>query len=113
MKTILMLYVPMIDRRYLNLFGKYKDVDALYILGNDLVCECRRSESDNNAIDPFIVKKIVKAIELFKKVEVLDKKCLPEIQKNGTNIVSVQEEISLAAVKKYFPNHLFSFEKLK
>ncbi len=109
MKTYLVLYIPVIHRGYLNLFEKYSaKVDGLFILGDDLVDECKYLVREIRAIDPAMTKKFMKAGGYFKKVEVLH---IPTArQLKGCHIITSDESITRRFVEKYLPGSNIQYD---
>lgn len=113
MKRILMLYAPVIHEGYIKLFRKYREsVDTLCILGNELVDEFTPLKREIRAINPVLMKKIIQSLNLFKAVEIFDKKSILAAQKNPLKIITVNESVSLSVAEKYFSNFSVKFDSM-
>jgi len=109
MKPILVIYVPVLHKGYLNLFKKYKDkIESLYLLGDDLIKEFFPLHLEIRALDPAVAKKAIEGLGIFKKVEILSQRSLKSL--NETPIVAADEEISRKFLRKYFPRAKTKFE---
>ncbi|MEK7651382.1 MAG: deaminase [Patescibacteria group bacterium] len=107
MRTVMILYVPVLHNGYLKLFSKYASVvDCLYILGDDLVKEFTFLEEEIRAIDPRVIGNMIVSLGLFKKVEILDEKVAQELRVEGRiSFITVEEEICRRFADKYLiPN---------
>lgn len=98
-KKILILYIPVLHSGYINLFKKYAaQVEALLILGEDFITEftCRK---EIRAIEPLIIAKLVSALGMFKRVEVLNRNSLKFMK--GKEIITAKDEICRKFRQKY------------
>jgi dCMP deaminase len=94
--TVLVAYIPALHKGYIDFFKKYPD--ELFILGRDLVLEQPRMDRDIRAMDTKDIEKTIAALGIFKKITILSKKNLNELQKSKSEVVMPDEDVS----------HLFS-----
>ena len=109
MKTFLVLYIPVIHRGYLKLFEKYSgQVDGLMVLGETLVEECKFLEREIRALDPLTAGRIIAAMGLFKKVEVLEEHAVKLLE--DSEIITSSEGITSRFAEKYLAASQVSYD---
>lgn len=112
MKTVMILYVPVLHNGYLRLFRDYRNgVETLYILGRDLIREFTFLEEEIRAVDPGIMAEVIRSLGFFQQVEILDKIKLSDISsiRSDCEIIAADEGISRRLAAKYFSNHAVRF----
>ena len=63
MKKILVLYVPVIHKGYLDLIERHiESVDAIYVLGQELIDELRDPVAEIRQLDPSLAVEILNNI---------------------------------------------------
>lgn len=100
MKSVLVVYVPVLHAGYLKLFKEYRgQVSCLYVLGDDLVREFVFLEPEIRAVDAESMRRAIAALNLFPETKILTKSALKAIK--ATPIIMVDDAISDRIAKKY------------
>ena len=100
MKTLLVLYIPVIHQGYIKLFEKYsRQVDGLMVLGETLVEECKFLEREIRALDPLTMRRIIASMGFFKKVEILEDYAVKLLE--GSEVITSRECITRRFAEKY------------
>lgn len=110
MKKILFTYIPVPHAGYLQFFEKHNDVDALYIMGEDLIGEFTHLHKDIHGLPIERIKQAIESWGIFKSVNVMDYKALKQIQKNKVAIIMPNEDITHELADKYFQNNPVEFD---
>lgn len=112
MKTILILYVPVIHRGYLAVIEKYHWVETIYLLGQDFVDELA-DHVEIRALDPKTAQQILAPFVQGLEVKVLDHEELARIisTANKVRVVTADEAITKRLIERYFPDFEITFEK--
>lgn len=100
---VLIAYIPILHEGYNQLFKNHPDVESLYIFGEEVIGEFEHLIKDIRKISPELIKKAVASWDIFKKVEILDKKSIKKLQQ--TPIVISDDDITHELVEKYFPKN--------
>ena len=96
---ILILYIPVIHKGYLDFLNKVKDkVSEVFIIDESLKRELSEIKPDIAALDEKIVKDLLEKLG-FESVLILFKENLNEVR--GKEIILVQDEISRNLAEKY------------
>jgi len=112
MKKALIAYIPVLQKGYYRFLEKYKDVDALYILGEDLIEETDYLRKEIRALDPDLVQKAIQSWDLMSSVFVLGKKDIEKIGKDYKKIVMPNEDVMQDLAKKYFSGKEIVFDEI-
>lgn len=96
----LLLFVPVLHQGYLELFSRHQKEDSLYIIGEKLVSEFPQLSREIRRIKPEQIAQAIKALGLFKKIEVVEAEDLPKI---SDLIVSADEVEIRSLIAKYLP----------
>ncbi len=104
MKTIIILYVPVIHRGYINFLQKYLFSDLVYVLGQDLVDELVEYK-EIRALPPIMVAAALSSLEICHRVHVLSGWMLAGLQEDQESIrvITADESISRKFIEKYLP----------
>ncbi len=111
MKTLLILYIPVIHSGYLEIVKKYQWVQTFYVLGHDFVEELA-GHVELRALDPEIAKKLLVSFVGDLDVKVFDREEMSRIinTKVEFNVVTAEEEITRRFVERYLPGVEVTFE---
>lgn len=118
MKTILVVYVPVLHKGYLDLFLKEStEATELYIIGADVIAEFPELDyiKRKDAIRAIPEEKMLSAIislNIFKKVTIMDTTVLGIIKDAQVKIIIPDEDISRAVASKYFSDKEVLFESV-
>jgi len=109
MKRALVLYVPVIHAGYLQFFNKHQsDVDALYLLGENVIAEFAPFHKEIRALSPERAKGLIESLHMFPLVAILDTKNLNNLR--DVEIVTTTDETCRRALAKYFPKNKIIYE---
>ena len=97
---MLIAFVPVLHKGYIDLFKQYPD--ELGILGLDVIADYTSLTRDLRVIDPSDLKRAIEALGIFKTVRVLSKADLAEIGAPTTAVVMPDEDVSRDLATKYF-----------
>ena len=97
MKTISILYIPVLHSGYIEFFKKHASC-FVYIIGDEIINEFSKMHKEIRQVNPIIMKKIVAQITK-KMVEILT----PEIARGikGKTIITATDTVSRNAAEKY------------
>jgi dCMP deaminase len=95
---MLIAFVPVLHKGYLELFRQYPD--ELGILGLDIIADYTSLIRDLRVIDPNELKRAIEALGIFQSVRVLSKADLATL--DGSTIVMPDEDVSHDLASKYF-----------
>lgn len=112
MKTIMIIYMPVLHDGYLRLFSKYATINTLYILGKELIDEFTYLEREIRAIDPNIMRIVVESLHLFGKVSILNRNNIDSVRFHDYKIVAVNDGISRRLIEKYFSEKEIEFDSV-
>lgn len=101
-KQIIILYVPVLHKGYLDFFKKYRGAECLYVPSNALIDEFMPFKREIRQIEPQVMKKMIESSRLFHQVKVLRHDSVSKIRNCG--IITGSDSVSLGLVSKYFPN---------
>lgn len=111
MKRVLVLYVPVLHAGYLKLFEKYRgSVDALYILGDDIVAKFEPFHREIRALDAAQMKPLIEALGIFPAVSVFSPATADEL--HGAEIIASSDETCRKAIAEYLPESKITYENI-
>ncbi|MDQ5952195.1 MAG: dCMP deaminase [Patescibacteria group bacterium] len=97
---MLVAFVPVLHKGYLELFKKYPE--ELGILGLDVIADYTSLTRDLRIIDPHELKQAIEGLQIFSRVRVLSKADLETLGASGIAIVMPDEDVSRDISSKYF-----------
>ncbi len=101
---MLIAFVPVLHKGYLELFKQYPD--ELGILGLDVIADYTALTRDLRVIDPSLLKLAIEALGILKHVRVLSKADLATLRDSSANIVMPDEDVSHDLAAKYFDDRV-------
>ena len=111
MKRALVLYVPVLHAGYLKLFEKYRnDVDALYILSDDLVKKFEPFHREIRALDAAQMKPLIESLKIFPTVAIFSPATTDELR--DAEIIASTDETCRKAVMEYLPENKITYENV-
>ncbi len=111
MKRVLLLYVPVLHEGYVKLFEKHRaDVDAFYLLGEDLVSDFFSLHKEIRALDSKTMKTLIEALHLFPAVSVLHKENVGELRE--ADLITAADEICRKVIAAHFPKNPVVYEQV-
>ena len=108
MKKVVIAFVPVLHEGYRKFFEKHSDAEALYIFGKHLTeKEFPHLQKEIRAIEPEVMKELIKSLNFFKDVKILD-----DVGIIADEIVFPDEDVSRELADKYFKNKKVTFDKI-
>lgn len=109
MPTALILYIPVLHQGYLSLMQTWANkANILYIIGPDIIADFPRVAREIRAIEPEAMRQLIVGLQLFPKVEVINKEMLTSIR--DIKVVMANETISQALKQDYFDHQNVTVE---
>jgi dCMP deaminase len=112
MKKAIVAYIPVLHEGYRRFFEKYKDADALYILGEDLIAETDYLRKEIRALDPELAQKAIQSWGILLSVSVLEKKDIERLKSEADTFVMPNEDVMHNLVEKYFSGKKIIFDEI-
>lgn len=112
MKSAIVAYVPVLHRGYLNFFAKYPEIKTLYLLDESLTHQWRSLQKDLRALPAEQVKKLIDALQLFEKTEIVTVDTIAQLPGEFESLVMPDEEINHALAEKYFSHKEIIFDSI-
>ncbi len=110
-RKVLFLYVPVLHQGYIKLLEKYSgEVDALFIMGINFIKEFMPLHEEIRALDPEFVAQVINGLGIFKWVSVLNDD--HTLYPSQNFVITADEAISRAFIKKYFQEGEVIFERV-
>ncbi|OHA84537.1 MAG: hypothetical protein A2591_04175 [Candidatus Yonathbacteria bacterium RIFOXYD1_FULL_52_36] len=108
MNTVLIAYIPVVHRGYLEFFRKYSGA-TLLILGRHYIQEFPRLERDTRALRPEEAQVEVQAHNIFRDVRVLDDDPCAAIGNDNPTLVLPDEDVMHVFAEKYLVDRKIVF----
>lgn len=104
-KRIMIAHVPVLHAGYMKLFAKYAHyVDCLFVIGHEFIAEDPLIAHEIRALKPEVVAQMIKSLNFFSYVRVLDGKELCHIDKmKKVDIIVAGDATSMRFMEKYLP----------
>jgi deoxycytidylate deaminase len=107
---ILILYIPVIHKGYLDFFKRIKNkVFKIFIIDDDFQKELSETKPDIASLDAKIVKDLLEKIG-FENISILSKDNINEVR--GKEIMLVQDEISRNLAEKYLKGEIIEWDSV-
>ncbi len=100
-QKIIVAYVPVLHRGYLQFFSRYPGVTKLYVIGGDLQKEIDYLRKDLRALSPPQVVDFLKKTKLIKSVQILTKDNLSSLNNPANEIILPDEDISREVARSF------------
>ena len=100
MKKIIIAYVPVLHKGYLNFFKKCEGSE-LFLLGEDITSDYKYLVKDIRALNSNDARKLIKALASFSKVEILTKTNIAKIKSRAV-IFMPNDEVCIEVKNTYF-----------
>jgi dCMP deaminase len=98
---VLVAYVPVLHRGYIELFEKFRDANTLYLLTGEELLSDTYARKELRAMTPEQVAAALEGIGLINRIELVDKSGLQKLNKPGMTIVLPDEDISRSVAEQY------------
>lgn len=100
---ILVGYVPVMHQGYINFFQKHRDAEALYIFGLEIIQYFDHLvRKEIRAIDPEVMCSVIRSLDIFPKVEILDVASIASITNDYPQIVFADESEAREVADRLF-----------
>lgn len=93
MKRVIIAYVPVLHKGYLQLFDKYID-DPIYIFGPELILRFDHLRKDIRSIDPYKICSALQGIYKSRSIYVLSEYSLAPLVGSQIHVITPDEDIS-------------------
>ncbi len=105
--TALILYMPVIHRRYIEVIEKWikkTELACLYVVGEEMIKNGYMPTPEIRALDARVVADIIVRMRwlTFDRVDILTPRVVPVIHQYCAKIVTTREDITMGIMKKYF-----------
>lgn len=114
MKKVVIAYVPVLHRGYIEFFDKHQDAETLYIFGKEIISEfdyLRRK--DPRTIDPELMRFLINSLGIFREVKILDDKEISFLKKESQIYLVFADEVeSRELAQKYFAGQRINFDQV-
>ncbi|MFH1170477.1 MAG: deaminase [Candidatus Vogelbacteria bacterium] len=110
MTKAIVAYVPVLHEGYRSFFAKHPEVKTLYLLGNTVIERFRPLVKDIRRLDPVLMKKVIEALGVFKKIEIVENDGLGDIEE--TTLVMPDEDVSRDVVPEFFKDKKIIFDTI-
>jgi dCMP deaminase len=109
-KNILIIYVPVIHKGFLDFLKKVKkNISKIYLINKSLEKELSEVNPDIASIGVKTIKNLLEKLD-FQQVSILSKKNLKQVK--GSKIILIQNEISRNLEKKYLKGEKIEWESV-
>jgi len=100
----LVLYVPVLHQGYLQLFNRFRNIDTLYLIGDEIEKDVRFLEREIRAIPAKEMRTIIQAMGVFRVVRILTPDIPDYLLEKNVGLITVDEGISRRTIERFFPN---------
>jgi dCMP deaminase len=112
MSKIIFAYIPVLHEGYRKFISSQKDVDTLYLWGQDLIEESDYLAKEIRALSPELMKKSLEALNFGLRIEILTKNRITEIASFLGEIIMPDDDISHGFVEKYLADKKITFANI-
>ncbi len=112
MKKIILAYVPVLHRGYLNFFAKHPDAKTLYLLDESLTHQWRSLEKDLRALPATQIKELIEHLELFDQVTLVTSENINDVDSENVELIMPNEELNLELAEKYFKTTKITYDSI-
>lgn len=106
MSSTVVSYIPAIHQGYIKFLNEHPG--DLYVLGKQYIHETPRMERDIRAVDPADIVKMIEALKIMSRVQVLDD--IKDVGEIAGTIVLPDEDVNRTFAKKYLKGKKVAFE---
>ena len=107
-KYAVVSYIPALHKGYIDFFRKYSG-GMLSVLDEELMREVPRMERDIRALAPSEVKMLLDGLKIFKRIVVLNKLTLGDLQNQTLPIVMPDEDVNRHFAAAHLPDKTVEF----
>jgi dCMP deaminase len=106
---MIIAYIPVLHKGYLQFLQKYADAQVLYLVGEDLLAEFDQMRKDIRRLEPEQVKKMLVALGLPFQIEILTKDTISDLESTSEPIIMPDEDIMRELAEAYFSGKQIEF----
>jgi dCMP deaminase len=112
MKRVILAYVPVLHRGYVEFFKRHPDALALYVMGQTLIDEFDPLSKDIRALSPEVARIVITSLGLFDIVAVADHHVLSGFRAAERHVVMPDEDVSHELAAKYLTGVSVEFDRV-
>ncbi|HEY4514731.1 MAG TPA: deaminase [Candidatus Paceibacterota bacterium] len=112
MSKVLIAYIPVLHKGYLDLFARHFDCSELYLIGPEIYTDFDHIvRKDIRRVEPELMRDAISALKLFDRVLVLDKELARSLSVPSAKLVMSEDEVSHALADKAFQKNEIKWDK--
>lgn len=100
-KNVQILYMPVLHRGYVQFFETHKSVDAVYVIGDDLLTSVDYIRKDLRALTPRQQVEAIKGLGLFSQVDILTEATMAAVDTADATCIFPDEDVSRAVADHF------------
>lgn len=100
-KHHLVLYMPVLHQGYIRLFKAHQDIEAIHVLGKELLDETDYIRKDLRALTPAEQKKAIEGMHVAPSVSILTPSLLNQLDQTNNKVILPDEDVSRAVAEKF------------
>lgn len=102
MKEVILTYVPVIHRGYLEFFRRHPGVQELYIFDEELCAKFAPLRKDLRSLPPELTRTALLALNLFPSIHLASPATLQHLAEDYVTIIMPDEDVSCSLSAEYF-----------
>jgi len=112
MRKVLVAYIPVLHKGYLDLFERHKDCGELAIIGEEVLSDFDHViRKDIRRIDPVLIRRIIERLEIFREISILNKETARSLGSHGAKLVLAEDEITHTLAEDEFKGCEIEWDK--
>ncbi len=112
MNKVIVAYIPVIHKGYLQFLQKYNSASVLYVLSDELLAEFDQLRKDIRRLDPEQVKRALGALDFTFEIKILTKDMLNELNSVSLELIMPDEDIMRQLVETYLPGRQIEYDEV-
>lgn len=112
MPKILIAYIPVLHKGYLQFLQNNGDVDRVYVVSPELLAQFPHIRKDIRSLEPEMMKELLSFLSLGAKVELLTESMALHIVQSEVDIIMPDEDIMHELAAKYFPDSQVTYQSV-
>ncbi len=110
-KKVLLAYVPVPHRGYLEFFKRHSDAEAIYVFGPGLIAEFGHLRKDLRANTPEEVRQMLWGLGYFGTVRIAEEETLLKLTENRVTVVMPDEDECRTVAERYLRGSTVEFDR--
>ena len=106
---VIIAYVPVIHKGYLNFFQKFSDITECFVVSQEHIDSLEYLKKDIRALDPSQQVALIKSLNIFTSVKVLEKTDLKLINQASTEVIMPNEDICSSLASSELKNATITY----